>query len=119
MHSQMIISSMRYMLLELNRRIEKDPRSFCACCRAVREECRELSYAEALKTLAAMITSLPEKLLDKKIVTRKQAGLIAEAISDMLEEWFSSTLDYIKGFMERSIDRARKSMSHFKEPAGG
>ena len=118
-HSQMIISSMRYMLLELNRRIEKDPRSFCACCRAVREECRELSYAEALKTLAAMITSLPEKLLDKKIVTRRQAGLIAEAISDMLEEWFSSTLDYIKGFMERSIDRARKSMSHFKEPAGG
>lgn len=117
-HSQMIISSMRYMLLELNRRIEKDPRSFCACCRAVREECRELSYAEALKTLAAMITSLPEKLLDKKIVTRRQAGLIAEAISDMLEEWFSSTLDYIKGFMERSIDRARKSMSHFKEPAG-
>ncbi len=114
-HSQMIISSMRYMLLELNRRIEKDPRSFCSCCRSIREEMREIPYREALHSLVLLISSLPKRLLDKGIVTARQAGEIEDEIIGMLGEWLSGVYDYIRQLMEPAMGLAARSRSHFKE----
>ena len=114
-HSQMIISSMRYMLLELNRRIEKDPRSFCSCCRSIREEMREIPYREALHSLVLLISSLPKRILDKGIVTARQAGEIEDEIIGMLGEWLSGVYDYIRQLMEPAMGLAARSRSHFKE----
>ena len=114
-HIQMIISSMRYMLLELNRRIEKDPRSFCSCCRSIREEMREIPYREALHSLVLLISSLPKRLLDKGIVTARQAGEIEDEIIGMLGEWLSGVYDYIRQLMEPAMGLAARSRSHFKE----
>ena len=115
-HSQMIISSMRYMLLELNRRIEKDPRSFFSCCRSIREEMREIPYREALHSLVLLISSLPKRLLDKGIVTARQAGEIEDVIIELLGEWLSGVYDYIRQFMGSIKKLAAKSKSHLKEP---
>ena len=115
-HSQMIISSMRYMLLELNRRIEKDPRSFCSCCRSIREEMREIPYREAMHSLVLLISSLPKRLLDKGIVTARQAGEIEDEIIELLGERLSGVYDYIRQFMGPIKKLAAKSKSHLKEP---
>ena len=45
--SQMIITSLRCMPLEPNRRIENDPPSFCSCCRPIREKMRGIPYGRS------------------------------------------------------------------------
>lgn len=96
----MVISSIRSLLMEFNRRHDNDPRSIGELFYSVRSEITAVTFAEALQSLLSLIDDIAITLDAAGCLRKGKLAKAKEVISNAISEWFSSITDYIKMYIQ-------------------
>ena len=103
----MIISNLRYLLLELNRRMNDDPRSLGQMFYLIHEELREQPFRDALGSLLSIIDGLAEELQAAGLL---KDGCLEQAkalISARILQWYSGLTRYVADIMQSYCCQSR------------
>ncbi len=96
----MVISSIRLLLTEFNRRPDNAPRSIGELFYSTRSELTAVSFAEALQTLLSLIDDIDISLDAACCLRKGKLAKAKEVISDKISEWYSGITDYIKMYIQ-------------------
>ena len=92
----MALASIRYLLIELHRRMNMDSRSLGALFDEARNRLHDIPFIEAINTLLNLMNGLPEKLYKAGFIKQKDIEKVRDLIYDLLSGWFKDIDYYIK-----------------------
>ena len=95
----MIISNLRYLLLEFNRRMNDDPRSLGQMFYLIHEELRERPFREALESLLSIIDGLADDLNAAGLLKDGCLEQARAVISSRILQWYSGLTRYVADIM--------------------
>ena len=97
----MIISTLRLLLLELNRRMNNDQRSLGQLFYVTGDRMREEPYEEALISLVAIFDNMPEELEILGVLPPSAIELITKYLKGKFTQWLLGLSDYTAAIMSR------------------
>ena len=97
----MIISTMRLLLLELNRRMSNDQRSLGQLFYITGDRMREEPYEEALISLVAIFDNMPAELEILGILPPSTIEQITKYLKGKFTQWLLGLSDYTAAIMSR------------------
>ena len=95
----MIISNLRYLLLEFNRRMNDDPRSLGQMFYLIHEELRERPFRDALESLLSIIDGLADDLHTAGLLKDGCLEQARAVISSRILQWYSGLTRYVSEIM--------------------
>ena len=95
-YASMALASIRYLLIELHRRMNMDSRSLGALFDEARNRLHDIPFIEAINTLLNLMNGLPEKLYKAGFIKQKDIEKVRDLIYDLLSGWFKGIDYYIK-----------------------
>ena len=95
----MIISNLRYLLLEFNRRMNDDPRSLGQMFYLIHEELRERPFRDALESLLSIIDGLADDLNAAGLLKDGCLEQARAVISSRILQWYSGLTRYVSEIM--------------------
>ena len=96
----MVISNIRFQIMEFNRRHDNDPRSMGELFYNIRSELTALTFAEALESLLNLIDDLANSLDAAGCIRKGKLAKAKEVIAAKISEWYSGITDYIRMYIQ-------------------
>ncbi len=95
-----VMSNIRYMVMELHRRCNQDPKSLGELFCHTQEMVHNLPFVVALKVLLDAIKRLPEKMYKAGCLIEGKREEAQELVDEEISTWFDSIMFYIQDLLE-------------------
>lgn len=93
------ITYIRYIIIEIIRRFQDDPRSHGQIFRDSCDEMRTIPFLDALETLSCCFTSLIDKLHKAGCIADDKLQLAYNIAKDVINKWYCATSKFIQSLL--------------------
>ena len=98
------IANLRFLILEILRRLSNDPRSQGELFRLINKELQEQPFVNALTSLVRMCFDIPKILVNKGLLAESKMAEAQQVIDETIDQWASGITKFLqKMFIKKQI----------------
>ena len=98
------IANLRFLILEILRRLSNDPRSQGELFRLINKELQEQPFVNALTSLVRMCFDIPKILVNKGLLAESKIAEAQQVIDETIDQWASGITKFLqKMFIKKQI----------------
>ena len=98
------IANLRFLILEILRRLSNDPRSQGELFRLINKELQEQPFVNALTSLVRMCFDIPKIFADKGLLDESKIAEAQQVIDETIDQWASGITKFLqKMFIKKQI----------------
>ena len=98
------IANLRFLILEILRRLSNDPRSQGELFRLINKELQEQPFVNALTSLVRMCFDIPKILVNKGLLAESKIAEAQQVIDETIDQWESGSTKFLqKMFIRKQV----------------
>lgn len=112
--AMVVISALRYLMLEYLRRTSSDMRSISKLFRETASEVRALPYVVLVQRVLQMVRDLPEKLSRAGVIKDGCMDTVRQIIGEEVYRWYLNLTQFMQNLMSKWLSTADQIRQIFK-----